>query len=321
MARTPSSGSRTSRSKKSSRTSRATPASRRLRGRHSVAQKRAQLRASYRQREDLFEIHYLEDKVQLALAAAGTSLFAGEWQTRLILSDNSELPVAGEWDAAVWLADEDGDYLELQTHPTEEIRVDRSLFLSRDGGLSFLSDTVISQPVAAEGGGPQVVALESSLVLDPGLKASPVVGGREWQLKSRGFQARLHSLSSSLPGADGVRFEVTDGVLNLRQPCSGGNGFAPVLIDWHPLRARKPAIVKPLTVSEQRKIVGPATAVASRWQCGSEHLLCYRSLQAPDLARAVLGLHTWYELVLARMTKPGSYAPLIQIEAPEEDAK
>jgi hypothetical protein len=278
-----------------------------------VANRRAQLRASYRQRPDLFEIDYTADKVQLALAAAGTSLLAGEWQTRLILADGRELPVNGNWDPAVWLADSDGDYLELQLHVTDELRIDRSLFLSRDAGLAFLSETLISLP-----GAPEVVALESTLALNPRLKASAVAGGREWQLKTRGFQARVHSLSATRTGAEGVVFEVADGVLRLRQPCSEGNGFAPLLIDWHPLRARKPAVVKPVTVSEQRKIVSPATAVAARWQCGSEHLLCYRSLRAPDLARAVLGLHTWYELVLARLTKPGTYPPLIQIEAPEE---
>ena len=316
MARTPASGSRSARSKTSSRTARTSPAARRLRGRHSVAQKRAQLRASYRQRPDLFEIDYTPEQVKLTLAAAGTPVLAGEWQTRLILADGRELPVVGTWDPAVWLADSDGDYLELQLHLTDEVRIDRSLFLSRDGGLAFVSETVVSLP-----GAPEVVALESTLALNPQLKPTAVDGGREWQLKTRGFQARIHSLSASSSTAEGVVFAVTDGVLRVRQPCAEGNGFAPLLIDWHPLRAKKPAVIKPVTVSEQRKIVSPATAVASRWQCGSEHLLCYRSLRAPDLARAVLGLHTWYELVLARLTKPGTYPPLIQIEAPEEGSK
>jgi hypothetical protein len=316
MARTPPAGSRSNRSKTSSRTSRPSPSARRLRGRHSVANKRAQLRASYRQRPDLFEIHYTADTVQLALTAAGTPLFDGAWQTRLILADGRELPVVGAWDPAVWLADSDGDYLELQLHLTDELRLDRSLFLSRDGGLAFVSETLISLP-----GAPEVVAFESTCTLNPKLQASAVAGGRECQLKTRGFQARLHSLSASSPTAEGVVFSATDGVLRVRQPCSEGNGFAPLLIDWHPLRARKPAVVKPVTVSEQRQIVSPATAVAARWQCGTEHLLCYRSLRAPDLARAVLGLHTWYELVLARLTKPGTYPPLIQIEAPEEPTK
>ena len=160
MARTPASGSRSARSKTGSRTSRTSPsrtntAARRLRGRHAVANKRAQLRASYRQRPDLFEIDYTADKVQLTLAAAGTSLLAGEWQTRLILADGRELPVNGNWDPAVWLADSDGDYLELQLHVTDELRIDRSLFLSRDGCLAFLSETLISLP-----GAPEVVALE-----------------------------------------------------------------------------------------------------------------------------------------------------------------
>ncbi len=313
MARTPASGSRSTRSKKKTSTPRATPAARRLRGRHAVGPKRAQLRASYRQRADLFEIDYTEDKVRLALAAAGTSVLAGDWQTRLILADGRELPVVGSWDPAVWLADSDGDYLELQLHLTDELRIDRSLFLSRDAGLVFLSETVISLP-----GAPEVVALESTLPLNPQLQPSAVAGGREWQLKTRGFQARLHSLSATATTAEGVLFTVTDGVLRVRQPCSEGNGFFPLLVDWHPLRAKKPAVTKPVTVSEQRKIVSPATAVAARWQCGSEHLLCYRSLRAPDLARAVLGMHTWFELVLARLTKPGTYPPLIQIETPEE---
>ena len=312
MARTPASGSRSSRSKKKTSTPRATPAARRLRGRHAAANKRAQLRAAYRQRADLFEIDYTGDKVHLALSAAGTAVLAGDWQTRLILADGRELPVAGAWDPAVWLADSDGDYLELQLHLTDELRIDRSLFLARDAGLVFLSETVISLP-----GAPEVVALESTIPLNPKLQPSAVAGGREWQLKTRGFQARVHSLSATATTAEGVVFSVTDGTLRVRQPCSEGNGFAPLLIDWHPLRAKKPAVTKPVTVSEQRKIVSPATAVAARWQCGSEHLLCYRSLRAPDLARAVLGMHTWFELVLARLTKPGTYPPLIQIEAPE----
>lgn len=312
MARTPASGSRSSRSKKKTSTPRATPASRRLRGRHAAANKRAQLRAAYRQRADLFEIDYTGEKVHLALSAAGTAVLAGDWQTRLILANGRELPVAGAWDPAVWLADSDGDYLELQLHLTDELRIDRSLFLARDAGLMFFSETVISLP-----GAPEVVALESTIPLNPKLQPSAVAGGREWQLKTRGFQARVHSLSATATTAEGVDFSVTDGTLRVRQPCSEGNGFAPLLIDWHPLRAKKPAVTKPVTVSEQRKIVSPATAVAARWQCGSEHLLCYRSLRAPDLARAVLGMHTWFELVLARLTKPGTYPPLIQIEAPE----
>jgi hypothetical protein len=94
-----------------------------------------------------------------------------------------------------------------------------------------------------------------------------------------------------------------------------GNGlYAPLIFDWHPDRARKPALWRTLTVTEGGKVVGRDTAAGHRLQIGKFQMLFYRSLTPPKNARAVLGHHTFRESVIARFDADGDVEPIMHVD-------
>ena len=108
-----------------------------------------------------------------------------------------------------------------------------------------------------------------------------------------------------------------DGQLELSGIGKGGVTL-PLALDWHPKRADAPADWARLTVTESRRTVGAHEASGFRVRIGDHQVLVYRSLVAPTISRAVLGLHTWDETVYGRVpSKGGLLEPLVEVEYPE----
>ena len=92
----------------------------------------------------------------------------------------------------------------------------------------------------------------------------------------------------------------------------------PLALDWHPKRIDQPADWTRLSVTESRRAVGAHEASGFRIRIGDHQVLVYRSLIAPTISRAVLGLHTWDESVYGRVPlKGGLLQPLVEVEYPE----
>lgn len=299
------------RAAKSKPTSKGEKGAKPARGKHVEKDRRAVLAAATGESADRMEVEYSQGQVVLSFAVGERPVFAGAWEAELQMADGSAIPAKGAWESVCWHSDSDGDYLELQLQPAEGLRIDRMLFVSRDGEFALLADAVIS-----ESGAPAVVNYTTTIPLAAQLTADISTETRERVLKAKGMSARLFPLGLGSDPADGSggSLEIHGDTLKLEQSIVGGNVWVPLLIDWNSSRAKKPAVWRRLTVSESRVVIGPHQASAARWQCGGEHLLCYRALTTPELARAVLGLHTWYETVVARIPKPGTYTSLVQIE-------
>lgn len=282
------------------------------RGKHVAKDRKAILLAQ----SDRLELDYSSPEIRLSLLLDDVGLLDGVWTSQLIRENGERLSVQGDWLAACWQSDSDGDYLELQICPTDDIRIDRSVYFDRKGEFAWFADAVVSDPQTNP-----IVAMESRVPLSAGIQATAAERG-EFALKAKGLAARFFPLTlpTDTKGKTAGSVQLVDGELVVNVVCENGNGWSPVLIDWNGTRSKKPATWKRVTVSESREVLPNSAAIAARWQCGAEHLLCYRALTQPELARAVLGMHTWYETVMVRITVPGKYTPLIQIEQGEEES-
>jgi hypothetical protein len=96
--------------------------------------------------------------------------------------------------------------------------------------------------------------------------------------------------------------------------CSGlGGVYAPLVFDWNPRRRADPVDWRALTVTEDRRRIGPAEAAGHRLRIGGRQLLIYRGLDGSKAMRAVLGHHHGSESVIARFTD-GDVEPLVLVQ-------
>ena len=285
-----------------------------LKGRHRESARKALLTAG----DDHLEVDYSSGDVVLQGRLGGVPIFEGAWDAVVQTSTGSRMPARGGWECACWHADADGDYLELQLWLADDVRIDRILFLSRSSRFALLADAVAAQCGASPGGEISSGGAEYSAVLPLTVADWAADGQSTCELRLSHSKAALRAYGLELAplgtteGAGSLTF--SGGSLRLVQPLSAGSVWAPLLLDWDPGRVRKRAVVRRLTVSEARRVLAPHEARGERWQCGDQHLVVYRALSTPDTARAVLGMHTWFETVVARLKRPGEFEPLVQIE-------
>lgn len=282
------------------------------RSRHIEQDRTASLRGAGRGASaDRLEIDYSSGAVSLQLVAAGIPVLQGLWETTVRHADGRLRTAAGVWEFACWQSDDDGDYLELQLWLTETLRLDRMLFLSRTGRFALLGDALIALQDLAPAAAIEYVA---NLPRAGGVSAIASRDDNLVKLQAARATVRCFPLALPIPAAGRGSLTAPQSNLQLVQQITGGSVWVPLLLDWNPARIRKPVVIRKLTVSEARQVVADHQASASRWQCGTEHLLIYRGLTPPQMARAVLGMHTWFETAIVRLKKPGEYEPLVQIE-------
>ena len=277
------------------------------RGRYSIDRRLAVLVCG----EDRLHVDLNHPEPLLRLEVGGRDVLAGPWRGELTGPDGQQLPLHGDWEHACWESDADGDYLEVQLMTDHGVRIDRMLFVERRHQFALLADAVVSdEPTPSPFDSYSAsLALADHIIGQSGTAPLEVVlAGRP--IKVRTFPLGLQSDRTRPPGGN---LKASAGQLHWSRQFTGGATWAPLLLDWNPKRTRKPATWCPVTVSEDRKIVPAHVAKAARWQCGTEHLLCYRSLQTPQSGRAALGLHTWSETVVTRLKAPGKFHTLLQI--------
>lgn len=269
----------------------------------------ALLRSDWSVKADTVAVAHHRPIPQLDVTAAGLPIIHGDWGLKLQIG-GTPVELADEWSCVCWQSDPDADYLELQMTGPGQLRVERIVMLSRTLHVLLIADSVSGVPR-------DLIQYESVLPLAGGIRAQESPATREIVLQSRGFRGRAFPLALPQDHVQGTphRFEIIDGTLRLTQTANAQGLFAPILLDWDPDRGRTPVQWRTLTVTEDGRVVGIDTASGHRIRSGDLQLLVYRSLKAPDTARAVLGHHTWNETVVARVDKRGDVDPFLMVES------
>ncbi|HLQ44539.1 MAG TPA: hypothetical protein VK137_07420, partial [Planctomycetaceae bacterium] len=247
--------------------------------------------------------------VRLQLSLLGVPVIAGEWELNVSLG-GEPLALNQNWKCVCWNSDPDMDYFELQLEWPDGPMLCRQVMLSRKDHFLVLADAVSRA-------GSQRIDLASRLPLRRGARAKADVATRELRVTAGDVKARCFPLAlpdDRLHSTVG-RFEAEPNALRLTQASSGESLYAPLVLDWSQQRSRLDAEWCSLTVTEERRKLAPWQAAAHRLRLGRLHLVVYRSLQPGEDSRAVLGLHTDKESVIAQFNDKGYVLPIVSVEA------
>lgn len=261
---------------------------------------------------DLMRIAHHQQDTPFALCALGQSVFDGNWQTELQINGERE-QLNKEWTSSCWFSDETGDFIELRNE-TDVAIIDRQLFLSRTDHIALLCDTVFAKEPANQ------IDLRWEL---------PLVG--QWKEKKRRenrelFLEKNNLRFSAIPlGLSQDRVIGADGVLDYNQNHLCLNQSAtdqltmPLFFDWSPARNQSACDWCKLTVTESRTTLSASDAFAARCRIGKHQWLYLRNMEFSGLPRAVLGLHTDAETIIAEFPKTGIAEKLVEVHYDQDD--
>lgn len=248
-------------------------------------------------------------RVHLQLCLRGLPLIDGEWGLTVRL-DGQRLTWADSWKCICWSSDTDMDYLELQLDVPGGPMLCRQVMLSRKDHFLVLADSVSKA-------GRRRIDVESTLPLRRGVRAKPDNATREVRLSAADVKVRCFPLA--LPDdrlhSTAGDFAPSLGELRLVQASSGEALYAPLVLDWSPERTVAEAEWRTLTVTEEGRKLSGWEAAGHRLRVGKLHLVVYRSLRPSDEFRAVLGLHTDKESVIAQFNEQGYVLPIVSVDA------
>jgi len=266
-------------------------------------------RSRWRPDADAFAVAYDQRIPSIEVLAAGRRMLDGHWGLR-ILADGRPIEPTADWESVCWFSDADADYVEFQWPNELGLTVCRQLLLTRRD-----HQLVIADAVAAPGRPDLPLEVESALPLADGVTAEARRPSRELRLDAAGLPIRVFPIA--LPPE---RIESAPGSLDaegqgLRQRRSGHGGvYLPAVFDWNPKRREAFAEWRSLTVTEDRRRLGPAEASAHRLRVGARQLLVYRGQNGSKVKRTVLGYHHGSESVIGRFTSDGDVEPLVLVE-------
>ncbi len=261
---------------------------------------------------DTLTLEWHSSSPQVMIAAAGVPILAGNWKWSVQL-DDEVLPTPTEWKCSCWFLDPETVFVELEAEGAADVKQVRQLLLAPCDRFAMMTDSVTSSDPERK------VQLVTSMPLVDGAVCATCDVTRELTLSVgprtvRTFPLWLeddriqHTLGS---------YREHDGQLELAGVGKGGVTM-PLALDWHPKHIDQPADWTQLSVTESRRTVGAHEASGFRIRIGGHQVLVYRSLMAPTISRAVLGLHTWDESVYGRVPlKGGLLQPLVEVEYPE----
>jgi len=257
---------------------------------------------------DRMTLAYHAADVEFDLTVRGTALLAGKLECGLVL-DGASQDLRGDWQSVCWYADDDGDYLELRYIGNDSVWIDRQLLLSRHCHLAVIADAIVARGAAR-------LEYRMSLPAAEGVEMKFDSTTRECRLRATGCRARVFPVALPQDRVCGTagNFQEGDGRLELTQVGTGGGLYVPIVLDWHAHRRAQRAEWRSLTVTEMGEVVAPHRAAGHRLRVGRQQLLIYKSLDAPQDARAVLGYHTWYEAVVGTFDATGAVDPIVMVE-------
>lgn len=247
--------------------------------------------------------------VTLQLSLLGVPVIDGTWGLNVRL-DGQPISWTDGWKCSCWSSDTDMDYLELQLDIPDGSMLCRQIMLSRKDHFLVLADSVANA-------GRHRIDFESTLPLRHGVRAKSDKETREVQLATSDVKVRCFPLAlpdDRLHSTVG-EFDAARGELRLTQAATSESLYAPIVLDWSPDRASQEAEWRTLTVTEEGRKVAAWEAAGHRLRLGKLHLVVYRSLNANNEFRAVLGLHTDKESVIAQFDDKGYVLPIVSVDS------
>lgn len=239
----------------------------------------------------------------------GLPVIDGEWELKVLL-DGEPLTWTQPWKCSCWSSDTDMDYIELQLELPGGPMLCRQVMLSRKDQFMVVADAVSRV-------GSRRIDLETRWPLSPGVRSQADTSTREIRLGTKHAKVRCFPLA--LPEDRALssigRFSADSSGLSLTQAATSQALYAPVVFDWASERGSLDAEWRPLTVTEEGQKLRPWQAAGFRLRLGKLHLVLYRSLDSSDESRAVLGLHTNQESVIAQFNEKGYVLPIVSVEA------
>lgn len=258
---------------------------------------------------DVMGLFWNGEVPSLALAALGTRIFSGPWNS-CVKVNGTERHTAGDWVCTCWFQDREVAFAELESGSDDGLRHVRHVMLSLDQHFAVVTDSVTSPERDAE------VSCSTDLLLAPSLEAESNTITRDLLL-----QSDCHAVRAVPAWLDDDRVhqapgqcEVQGRMLHLTANGRGGVTM-PLVLDWHPERTACDADWNRLTVTEERAVSSQQQAAGFRVRIGNLQLLLYRSLRRGEGLRAVLGLHTSNETVYGHIQNDGDIAPLVLVES------
>ncbi len=263
------------------------------------------MRSNWYAGADVLAAAYDQPNVQLGLTTLGMRALSGAWETELFL-DGEACPLSAEWQSLCWYSEPEGDFLEMRLQ-NENVTIDRQLYLSRNDHIALLTDSVTTNVDAP-------VELRWKLPLAGHWKPARLQPGRALRLLREKREMRVIPLAiptDAVERADGSLS--TDGSTITTTLTGQQNLCLPLLIDWSPARQKKACDWNRLTVTQEREILNSRVAFAARCRVGNSQWLYLRNLEFGGMPRAVIGLHTDAETIIAEFPSTGVAERLVEV--------
>ena len=266
---------------------------------------------------DFLAIDFSSQSTPVELIGLSLPILRGAWNFRATSQGATiDWSAANDWAGLCWYQQAGCDYFELRLE-LDSFVIDRQLFLSRTDHFAILADSFKTADPKAD------VALEWTLPLAEGWRSAETQADRSLLMKQGRAQLRLIPLA--LPQD---RLIKPDGELKLVEEHSGPavrlnqrgqqNLCLPLLIDWSPERRRAACDWTKLTVTQERQILTPQQAFASRVRIGQHQWFFLRNLEYSGLPRAALGQHTDAESIIAEFPHSGPAERLVEVHYEEQ---
>lgn len=274
----------------------------------------AYLRPSWQRQSPRLAVRHDLEPLIVELESRGDVLLSGAWQTSITV-DAENLSPTGAWEQVGWLADDDGDYLELEQAWTEGARLQRLLFLAREDQFLWAMDSVLLENSADK------IIYQSQPPLGSGVQVTGADETHEAFLQAAPGKASQSKVTVLPVGLNEWRSETSrgtfghqEGKLTLRQVGTGLGMVAPLFFDLARKRQGKQLTWRQATVAEKLEILSRDKAAAFRIQIGDGHWVFYRSL-TPKANRTFLGVNLISETLIARLDHEGNIEKLLEVEA------
>jgi len=260
---------------------------------------------------DGISLKYDSNVPHLVMSALSQPLLSGRWETTLTIAGKPHA-LDSEWSSLCWYNDEAGDYLELRNESVG-VTIDRQIFLSRTDHVALFCDAVSME-------NDQALDLQWTLPLVQDWNATPCDETRLLRLDRNKHRVRVLPLAlpcDRIDRPDGVLRSADEGI---ELQLSGRKRLCmPLWLDWSPARRKSVSDWNRLTVTEDRQVLAFDKTFASRCRIGNSQWLFLRNLEFNGIPRAVVGLHTDAETIIAEFPKTGIAEKLVEVHYAEDD--
>lgn len=270
----------------------------------------AAFHGGFRRKDAKLALDFSHSTCSMDLRVFRQPILRGDWETSVVI-DGAPRPIHAPWTTSCWHADDDGQFLELRCE-ADGVVLDRQIFLCRRAPILFLVDAVHAK--------------EATHVELAWKFSSPAIRGLKGLLPSRaqkceGVTGELAILPFGLPSDPLARtsghFRHEDGKLSAGAQRPGRVAVLPMAIVWGST-AKSPMSWRPLTITSDRRLVGPEEAVAWRIAAAGQQLVYFRSMLGTHRL-AFLGHQTFYETIIGPVDKKGDLEHWLMVDATPDE--